>query len=180
MHCDNALFIRCFKLFVERASLTVNIDLSDVTDKYHTVLYRTVVVYEIKNRSLVFSGSRNIPTLGSTVQWETRQASFPTGTVGPRVGIFLSPLNTNDGFYLSGVQKSFLFTVTTDRHIVVRDRPTNLAFSNVTSSSVTLTWTSGYDGGAQQQFMIWQDVVVGYMGVLISFYCFCFSTQFFM
>ena len=30
-----------------------------------------------------------------------RQASFPTGTVGPRVGIFLSPLNTNDGFYLS-------------------------------------------------------------------------------
>ena len=42
-----------------------------------------------------------IPTLGSTVQWETRQASFPTGTVGPRVGIFLSPLNTNDGFYLS-------------------------------------------------------------------------------
>ena len=40
-------------------------------------------------------------TLGSTVQWETRQALFPTGTVGPRVGIFLSPLNTNDGFYLS-------------------------------------------------------------------------------
>ena len=32
---------------------------------------------------------------------ETRQAWFPTGTVGPRVWIFLSPLNTNDGFYLS-------------------------------------------------------------------------------
>ena len=59
------------------------------------------MVYEKKNRSLVFSGSRKIPTLGSTVQWETRQASFPTGMVGPRVGIFLSPLNTNDGFYLS-------------------------------------------------------------------------------
>ena len=44
-----------------------------------------------------------IPTLGSTVHWETRQASFPTGTVGPRVGIFLSPLNTNDGFYLSHI-----------------------------------------------------------------------------
>ena len=98
----NALFIRCFKLiYTARASLTVNIDLSDVTNKYYTVLYRTVVVYEKKNRSLVFSGSRKIPTLGSTVQWETRQASFPTGTVGPRVGIFLSPLNTNDGFYLS-------------------------------------------------------------------------------
>ena len=87
----------------KRASLTVNIDLSDVTDKYYTVLYRTVVVYEKKNRSLVFSGSRKIPTLGSTVQWETRQASFPTATVGPRVGIFLSPLNTNDGFYLSHI-----------------------------------------------------------------------------
>ena len=87
--------------FVLRASLTVNIDLSDVTNKYSTVLYRMVVVYEKKNRSLVFSGSRKIPTLGSTVKWETRQASFPTGTVGPWVGIFLSPLNTNDGFYLS-------------------------------------------------------------------------------
>ena len=87
--------------FVLRVSLTVNIDLSDVTNKYYTVLYRMVVVYEKKNRSLVFSGSRKIPTLGSTVQWKTRQASFPTGTVGPRVGIFLSPLNTNDGLYLS-------------------------------------------------------------------------------
>ena len=29
------------------------------------------------------------------------QASFPTGTVGPCVEIFLSPVNTNDGFYLS-------------------------------------------------------------------------------
>ena len=87
--------------FVQCASLTVNIDISDVTNTNYTVLYRTVVVYEKKNRSLVFSGSRKIPTLGSTVQWETRQASFPTGTVGPRVGIFLSPLNTNDEFYLS-------------------------------------------------------------------------------
>ena len=87
--------------------MTVNIDLSDVINKYYTVLYRTVVVYEKKNRSLVFSGSRKIPTLGSTVQWETRQASFPTGTVGPRVGIFLSPLNTNDGFYLSQMGKNY-------------------------------------------------------------------------
>ena len=87
--------------FVQRASLTFYIDLSDVTNRYYAVLYRTIVVYEKKNRSVVFSGSRKIPTLGSTVQWETRQASFPTGTVGPRVGIFLSPLNTSDGFYLS-------------------------------------------------------------------------------
>ena len=87
--------------FVQRASFTVNIDLSDVTNRYYTVLYRTVLVYENKNRSLVFSGSRKIPTLGSTVQWETWQASFPTRTVGARVGIFLSPLNTNERFYLS-------------------------------------------------------------------------------
>ena len=44
-----------------------------------------------------------IPTLGSTVQWETRQASFPTGMVGTLIVIFLSPLNTNDGFYLSHI-----------------------------------------------------------------------------
>ena len=87
--------------FVQRVSLIVNIDLSDVTNRYNTVLYPTVVVYEKKNRSLVFSGSRKIPTLGPPFLWETWQASFPTGTVGPLVGIFLSPLNTNDGFYLS-------------------------------------------------------------------------------
>ena len=89
--------------FVQRTSLTLDIDLSDVTNKYYTVLYHTVAVYEKKNRSLVFSGSRKIPTLGSTVQWETRQASSPTRTVGPRVGIILSPLNTNDGFYFSHI-----------------------------------------------------------------------------
>ena len=49
----------------------------------------------------MFSGSRKIPTPGSTFQWETGQASFTTGTVGPRIWIFLSPLNTNDRFYLS-------------------------------------------------------------------------------
>ena len=49
----------------------------------------------------MFSGSRKIPTLGSTVQWDTQQALFPIGMVGPWVGIFLSPLDTNDGFYLS-------------------------------------------------------------------------------
>ena len=78
-------------LFVQRAALTVNIDISDVTNKYNTVPYRTVakLVYEKKNRSLVLSGSRKIQILGTTVHWETRQASFPTGTVGPRVGIFL-------------------------------------------------------------------------------------------
>ena len=37
-----------------------------------------------------------IPNLGSIVQWETQQASFPTVTVGPGVWIFLSPLNTSE------------------------------------------------------------------------------------
>ena len=79
--------------------LTTSTSVTSPTYKYCTVPYG--LVYEKKNRSLVFSGSRKIPTLGSTVQWETRLAEFPSGTVGPRVGIFLSPLNTNDGFYLS-------------------------------------------------------------------------------
>ena len=84
--------------FVQCTSLTVNINLSDVTNRYYTVLCRTVVVNEKKNWSLVFSGSRKIPTLESA-----QQASFPTGTVGPWVGIFLSPLNTSDGFHLSHI-----------------------------------------------------------------------------
>ena len=108
--------------FVQRASLTVNIDLSDVINRYYTVLYRTVVVYEKKNRSLVFSGSRKIPTLGSTIQWETRQASFPTGTVGPRVGIFLSPLNTNDGFYLSYMTTWLLSYMGGAKYFLLRKR----------------------------------------------------------
>ena len=52
---------------------------------------------------IVVHWDRKIPTLGYTVQWETRQASFPTGTVGPWFGIFLSLLNINDGFYLSHI-----------------------------------------------------------------------------
>ena len=119
IHFDEITICSLFNA-IQRASLTVNIDLSDVT-KYYTVLYRTVVVYEKKNRSLVFSGSRKIPTLGSTVQWETRQASFPTGTVGPRVGIFLSPLNTNDGFYLSHphTNNGFFFLLTVDYYFKI-------------------------------------------------------------
>ena len=98
------LFIRCFKLIC-----TVRvIDCKHRHQWLHQqILYSTVPyrrgIYEKKNRSLVFSGSRKIQTLRSTVQWETWQASFPTGTVGPRAGIFLSPLNTNDGFYLSHI-----------------------------------------------------------------------------
>ena len=61
------------------------------------------LVNEKKNRSLLFIGDRKIPTLGYTVQWETRPASFSTGTVGPWFWIFLSPLNINDGFYLSHI-----------------------------------------------------------------------------
>ena len=142
--------------FVQRASLTVNIDLSDVTNEFYTVLYRTVVVYEKKidhwcsvvpEKSQLsgppFSGKLGKPrfplerlasgwdfsvstehqwwilffshTNAYKIEWSLcklavgkicpRQASFPTGTVGPRVGIFLSPLNTNDGFYWSSSHK---------------------------------------------------------------------------
>ena len=80
-----------------------------MTSSTEIKVYRTVrslnleFVYEKKNRSLVFSGSRKIQTLGSIVQWETRQASFPTGTVGTWIWIFLSHLDTNDGFCLSHI-----------------------------------------------------------------------------
>ena len=77
-----------------------------MTSPKDIIQYRTVqslnmeLVYEKNNRSLAFCGSRKMPTLGSTVQWETSQASFPTGTLDPQVGIFGSPLNTNDVFYI--------------------------------------------------------------------------------
>ena len=71
--------------------------------RHQQILYSTSLnvklVHEKKNRSLLFSGSRKIPTLGITVQRETQQDSFLSGMVGPPVGIFLSPLNTSDGFY---------------------------------------------------------------------------------
>ena len=38
---------------------------------------------------------------GPPFQWETRLAEFPTGTVDPRVRIYLEPLNTNDRFFFS-------------------------------------------------------------------------------
>ena len=33
------------------------------------------------------------------IEYITRQALFPSGTVDPRVGIFLSTLNINDRFF---------------------------------------------------------------------------------
>ena len=56
-----------------------------------------MIVCEKKNRSLMFSVDIRVHRSSG----ETRQASFPTGTADPRVGIVLSPLYTNDGFYLS-------------------------------------------------------------------------------
>ena len=54
------------------------------------------------------------------------EASFPTGTVDPRVGISLSPLNTNDGFSLSSFASGFQWCCLTDQgspsvmqHIVI-------------------------------------------------------------
>ena len=94
-----------------------------MTSPTDIILYCTVrslnveLVDRKKNRSLVFSGSRIFPTLGSILQWETRQASFPTRMVGSWVGIFLSPLNTNDVFYLSHphTHNGYLYSCTPDR-----------------------------------------------------------------
>ena len=72
--------------------------LSDVTKIYYTV-HRQNKIWEIYS-IIVVQCLHEIPTLGSTVKWETWQASFPTGMVGPRVGNNLSPLKTNGGIYL--------------------------------------------------------------------------------
>ena len=81
------------------------VDIDPVTSPTNIVQYITNVelVCEKSNRSLFFKVYRKIPTLRSTIQLETWQASFPTGTVGPRVGIFLSTLNSNDRLYLSHI-----------------------------------------------------------------------------
>ena len=139
--------------FVKRASLTVNIDLSDVTNKYYTVMYRTVVVYEKKNRSLVFIGSRKIPTLGSTGQWETRQASFPTGTVGPQVGIFMSPLNTNDGFYLSHTLVPAQGKDKKNSHTLAARHPWRHCYIKMTSAC-RISAYSGFSGSLYQVYPI--------------------------
>ena len=62
------------------------------------------------------------PTLRSIVQWETLRAYFPARTVGPWVGNFLSPLDINDGFYLSHIPvsargKDQKWTVARRRHV---------------------------------------------------------------
>ena len=50
----------------------------------------------------MFIVNRKISNLGGhRCNGKTRQASFPTGIVDPRVEIFLSSLNTNDEVYLS-------------------------------------------------------------------------------
>ena len=41
---------------------------------------------------------------------------FPLERVDPRVGIFLSPLDTHDGFYLSLIIKDFCLTYTEKVH----------------------------------------------------------------
>ena len=99
VHCLMCCLFTVSSWFVQSASLTNQPQWCLQQILYNTSL--NIDWYMSKDRSLLFSGSINIPILGPTVQLETRQASFPTGMVGPRVGIFLSPLNTKDGFYLS-------------------------------------------------------------------------------
>ena len=55
-----------------------------------------------RNPSVVFSGERKISTLGSIVLvGKLGEPRFPLQRMDPRVEIFLSPLTTHDGFYLS-------------------------------------------------------------------------------
>ena len=74
----------------------------ELINKYH-IQYITKWYVRKNNSSLVIHGNRKNPTLESTVLRKTQQAFFPTGKVGPQVGIFLSPLITNERFYLSHI-----------------------------------------------------------------------------
>ena len=80
---------------------------------------------------------------GPPFQWETRlaefpterwtgvQASFPTGTMGPLVGIFLEPLNTNDPFFFSYTNPKF-----NDRRV----RYSIISFGDVTETMFTVNY----------------------------------------
>ena len=81
--------------------------------------------------------SEKIPTLGATVQWETRQATFPTRTVGPWVGMFLSQLNTKDVFYLSHSGKTTKISIWCARNNVMTTRYKKVGPSTLMATSVT-------------------------------------------
>ena len=108
--------------------------------RHQQILYSTSLnvklVHEKKNRSLLFSGSRKIPTLGITVQRETQQDSFLSGMVGPPVGIFLSPLNTSDGFYFSRTPDRY-FCCFYPSGIFLSHIPTHIRSSDPYVSSVS-------------------------------------------
>ena len=97
--CICSLFKALFNRFAQRPSLTVNIN--SVTSSTNIIQYFAKwYVRKLINHYCSVVPVK-ISTLGSTFKWEAWQASFPTGAVAPRVGIFLSTVDTNDGFYLS-------------------------------------------------------------------------------
>ena len=120
---------------MQRASLTVNIDLSDVTNRYNTVLYHTVVVYEKKNRSLVPEKSN--PWVQRSVGNSASLVSHWNG--GPRIGIFLSSLITNDGFYLSRSSYAYLTWVAMWDRFFQRRAYLGIARSCKTNPSLVIT-----------------------------------------
>ena len=74
--------------FVQRASLTVNIDLSDVTNRYYKVLYRTVVVYEKKNRSWCSVDPEKSQPLGPPFSGKLGKPRFPLERWALGLGFF--------------------------------------------------------------------------------------------
>ena len=84
------------------------VNINSVTSPTNVVPYITNVelVCEKNDRPLFFSVYREITTLGSTVRWETWHALFSTGILDLRVGVFLSQLNTNNGFSLSHITRT--------------------------------------------------------------------------
>ena len=67
--------------------------------KFKFLLFVRYVRNRIDHRCTVDPGNPNPRVHRSS--GKLGEASFPTGTVDPRVGISLSALNTNDGFSLS-------------------------------------------------------------------------------
>ena len=50
---------------------------------------------------------------------------FPTGSVDPRVRTFLSPLNTNDGFYLSQVTRYIILYNQSEKNVTHKTKGKN-------------------------------------------------------
>ena len=100
-HCLMRCLFAVSSWFVQRASLTVNIDLSDVTNRYNTVAYGTVAfrigIWEKRiDHWCSVALEKSQPSASLVSHWNG----------GPSGWGFLSTLDTNDEFYLSHIPRT--------------------------------------------------------------------------